>query len=581
MKNKILNYVVISFLCLIIFAGCSVVPSSTPDITPTPIEPTPTPYDVIDITVGFYDGSYIVRNLLMDALLESVSLKATFINISDVSDKTGIDMFIPRLTISTEADNRDHTDDYVRYYNNVGKQYGCIDWRDYLGSMPNYLSRFRDKDDFYAHFYLNMAGEYHFSYENSYDGKIYVLPQILEHTGAMHPVWTYNKAWFNKYNYDIPENMEELVDLLIAHKKDYPDSTPILPPQVIGYNNSAYTGVYPTLEDGIAAAYGVDLSFYKDYITGAEIKLSTNSLADILKYENGKMELNSLNKNYVKALDMIKKVQDNALVDAPSYSNVTQSITNTDDFAVTYYYNYSPYERYYPEGFMLDDNWCVFENQLTMTDSINVNTISGYNRVMANRPIAFLVKDQSDALGEEIERRLVEFVDWCASDKGILTLNYGIEGDHYTLDENGKIDDIKHKLSDTFDVTVSNPTIYDKYWVSEINQFLKEPSEEYKVLVKIEKALEGKNVNLMINPNSNLFRESYIIEKQIDEMTVKILEKQIAFYRDYMSGAKTADDYTAYVAELEGLGLNDFLAQIEGIYERAYESGKFIPDSLK
>ena len=217
MKNKLFKIMIISLLCLVVFAGCAVVPTPdatpevtptlTPDATPTPVPPTPTsspiPYgEVLDLNVclladrisDLYPVSYF-----SEILLEKFSLKIKIVSSVKEAD------FVYDTRASQQTDR-----DYI----NILEEYG--------DRMPHYKALFENND--------------------------------------MYHVWMYNEEWFEKNGYSIPGTMDELVSILVEHKKTHPDEKPIFEPKLKNgkslYNEFGLTRA----EIAIGLTYGIDMN---------------------------------------------------------------------------------------------------------------------------------------------------------------------------------------------------------------------------------------------------------------------------------------------------------------------------------
>jgi len=378
MKNRAFKFTIISVLCIIFFTACGVVqtPETTPTLTPiqTPTKPTPSPIpygEVLDLKIALtknfelYEYAYI-----NDVLLENFSLSVNYEVSMDEADL---------IAVSKDLDISEYLDEY-----------SLINLLDYADKMPNYISLFTDK-------------EYFIDFVNEDKGKMY-SPLKIEFSVDGCGLWMYNEQWFDKYNYDIPSDIEEMVELLIQHKKDYPDSKPIF---------TDYTSKKETTEkytDGTMSAFG--------------LSAKRNSSAD---------------DNYTKALEIADKMQENQLYTTEYSENIaicyTRALTNKNKAKI--------YDA---------EEWKVVSNQFSGKEKEAYIYWDTYSFGYASP--RFLIKDTGN--NQEVINRYIDYIDWCCTPEGIIATKYGKENVEYN--DNGEITRIKNYGNDFYNAlyTVNN-----------------------------------------------------------------------------------------------------------------------------
>ena len=525
MKNKLIKAILVLFLCIVMLTGCSVVPSSTLDITPTPIEPTPTPIpygEVIDVIIDTNDKKSFNWNIAQ-ILLEKFSIK--------LIEYTPSTIGAPDIVLHTNSGMEQYiTETELRY--EAGKDamdIGGINYLEYLNNMPNYSSLLYSKEVFYNLF------------KDTTDR--YSLPRTGKEP-IRYKLWLYNEKWFEKYNYSIPETMDDLVDLLIDHKTNVdPASQPIL---INTRNGKDSTIMDTSLSEGVFATYGID---YDEMIKKGSEGVYGYTMSD---------------PKVIEALDVLKKINDSSLA-GDLYLNYDDISTSDLSECAVFYDSYSIYKSTYIRDIKSEGlNWKIFETQLSYDGTPYVTCMDYFD---GGAPLLhdFIILESA---GNEVINRFIDYIDWCSTEEGVLASVFGTEGIDYKIGEDGKLTLLKEyiEIEPAAINVVSDEHILKilyKYGYTGYPYFL----ESY--ITNIAKEFV-ENTDISIISQHEL---SYPYTVARDEYKlVSNVSKQ--FFNDYINGTKFASDFNEYLTALDDAGLNELLQKTNDYYKDIYEKLK-------
>ncbi|MBE5817395.1 MAG: hypothetical protein E7315_06785 [Clostridiales bacterium] len=532
MKNKLIKAILVLFLCIVMLTGCSVVPSSTP--TPTPIEPTPTPIpygEVIDVVIETNDNIFFNWSIAQ-ILLERFSIRLIEYNPSTTSGPDVIVYAEDRRPSYNEGTDTDYSERYARrrWSQNNTNRFG-INYLERLKDMPNYSSLLYSKEAVYDLF------------PDGPEGMRYSLPLTGRETSAYY-LWLYNEKWFEKYNYSIPETMEELVDLLIDHKTNVdPSAQPIL---INKDGREERTMMDTALPHGVFATYGIDY------------------FNELKKVGEGEFNYSTSDPKVIKALDILKKINDNGLASDSclNYDNISTS--DLSECAV-FYNSYIEFSDYHIIKMKNDNlNWGVAETQFSYDGTPYV--VHGDINYASTALNYFTVNKYAK---KEIVNRLLDYIDWCSTEEGMFASYFGFEGTDYKIDENGKLVLLKERseISPAAMQVVSATHI-----LKVARKYGYTPSSYYPAI-----DADKNDIKILTQPEIK-----YASSPEGRDAYEKVVNVSEQFFNDYVNGTKTADDFSEYLADLESAGLSDFLKGAKDYYDELYEEFKdYLPDSLK
>jgi len=567
MKNKFLKFSIVLILCLVIFSGCVVVPSLTPEATPspTPLDPTPTPIpygEILDITVAC--PRFVSRgpNDKITESMEKILLEKFSLRITEYKDYCeGCDAELILYPYSLEIDSGDLDDfrkDIAWASANI---YNGIDYTEYFHKMPNYTSLFYNWEQFYSAY--NKESD---CYSLAVTGRAPLAADF----------WIYNKTWFRNTGNEVPKDINALVDMLIEYKKTNPEARPIfIPRQRDTENNSSK---YSDLVKGVFAAYGLDFS--------------QSMLTDAININNGELVFAADDPKITQALDTVKRIIDNGLVgdvgDEYYFSGNGLDYTMDiplNDFAVTYAGNNCSgngvwvfWNILYQKG-----NWIAVENQFSAvgdTPYLDTEYIISSNDYYGFSPSHIIIPNSAS---KEVIDRLIDYLDWCCTEEGILAHKLGIEGEDYVINKDSTITLLKDK-EDIEPAAFGLTTIYYEYavlskYVDIRSVFSDDENIQWRICDFIQKSFGS------AKPEAIYFEEMIDVFSEYEGKsdTSRAIKDVIkSFCEDYINGIKTAEDFEEYITDLEEAGLSDFLDGIKEYRNNLYEECKdSLPDTLK
>ncbi|MBE5817306.1 MAG: hypothetical protein E7315_06320 [Clostridiales bacterium] len=606
--HKIIG-LILSIVFILSLCGC-VSPTDKPDATPSS---TPKTYDdFIEITVGLPDR-YVDENgnLKTDGIINPYIYLADFSFNEILQKRFGLkikgftwwgnvgkyDMVfgLGRFSSGDAATTDESVIEANSRMERLINENNVVDISQYYHMMP-YYKEYIDKTGSTA---LFNSTKVHSIYRSDLMSaqlladslnKQYKIDLLPGYNGMY---WMYNEEWFTKYNYDIPQTLDELIALLLRHKAEYPQSKPI-----------GDSSEYAAIEKGIGASYGIRLN-YDGIFSSNDNKDNVLWREDAknLFYLDGEKVSFALNTDaYIKALDMLKSITEG-------------SLTASDDSYVLDHYKLEQMDCAvvftYPE--LLVDNsgetsWRLFDNGLPA---------EGY-KAIAYSETGLRYNSSSIMLcsrqGDECVERMISYIDWCMSNEGIMYAYFGVEGEDYTVLENGKIKMLKY-VDDN--ITPDLNPIKDGIFVSsalklmgsQLNNLcingdvsdalgmlngVNEKTRAYmaNILNKQGRNLEGVNYNIStlpvitqverIIPKTTVIDEKEysvnggIVYTDNEEMRISYcnLKKIVTdFLKGYMLGTKTTTDLEEYKNDIANAGLDNIIELLQNEYSKMSQWG--------
>lgn len=395
MMKKTLALLLIVVMALSVFAGCGGGNQLNVDnggvVAGDPIDGTDLKYDetfTIDYWVPDNTDLEMEGNYVDLTVEKTINAK---INITEYESRDQYETLIAQQKIPA-----------LTYANAkiFGPKYGpmgaYIDWNAYLDRLPNVKKILSDER--FVHDVANYTED---------DGSLYQLP--IPQTGyADVQGFLYRKDIFDKHDLKVPTNQEELLSVLRELKKLYPDSTPFVLRSLNGANmgglmsiaelfNGHYTGfgTYNTL-------FRLDANTDTYYLaqTSNQMREAVQFLHDL--YEEGLMHKSCLkmdtaqwteaftsNKSFI-GFDKMDRIA--AITMVGTQINPDFELAGAAPFGMG-------------------------------SDPKNTYTVSSTGG-------SFLV---SADLPEEDLEKVLQYIDWLYSEKGIELTNWGIEGESYEV----------------------------------------------------------------------------------------------------------------------------------------------------
>ncbi|MBE5816107.1 MAG: hypothetical protein E7315_00085 [Clostridiales bacterium] len=530
--------------------------------TPTPIEPTPTPIpygSVIEVTISNIEkiSTGVIQTLYSKfsiKLVQWTSLRGSKPDIYIHPGGTGGDAVV----LGSEEMYRD----YAR------SPYKSIRITDYLDDMPNYTSLFYSRDilEEMLHRDREASGTYNL-------GTTGYVPQPSS-------LWLYNRKWFEKYGYDVPDNIEELVDLLSDHKKNKdPDAELILD---INRGTDAQSTPKPILTQGVMAAYGIDMG----YARKSDDPTYDEDIYNMIDKVDGEFKLTATDPKIIKALDTLKRIYDEGLAGDSNINyndlwNDTVPPPDYSEYAAVYLPTGNTHSYYIKKNY---DGWEVFETQLSMDDTVYLYKAEPSGAGYKIFPAGFLI---TEGINQEIIDRLIDFIDWCCTDEGILAYYYGIEGEDYTIVDGTLYTDVEKENRKP----AALPMVSSKYAMAVLHKYNTPYEDNESIENKAIDAFADKNVQYMdsIHYSSIVVYDArygpYHVPTKYELLTDDgnvIAQIVRDFCADYVSGKKTAEDFDSYLQEIEDAGIDKFIQDVIKMIDESYEeNNEYVPEIFK
>lgn len=388
---------------------------------------------------------------------------------------------------------------------------------DHMDEMPNFKAWYEENQQ-YALTYL------------SADGGLYQFPQQgVEETERRG--WLYRADVFEELGLDTPTNKDELYDVLVKLKEAYPDSYPLAFRSFAGSMNQM---------NMLAPSWGtsyIDTTdnryFGYDYETGEWTFGPTSSeFKEMLEYYNKLYEEGLLLPNFL-TIDT-KGWQD---VMAAGDSFITLDYLSRIDF-----FNNSMRESD-PEFTM------AYLEPMSFNDEVG-NKFAYSAKVM----LGFVVSSQTKHLDE-----VLTYIDWMYSDEAKELLSWGRPGELYDEDAEGNrtwktYTTAAEMKQDTGFETFGFYQLYD--FGGEMATFTEECREATEL---------ARSFDLEQQPVLSYNEEEQAVVNTVGTNIKTYVDEQVS---KFLLGERSFDEWDAYVAEVEALGLDQLKAVHESSYAR-------------
>lgn len=282
-----------------------------------------------------------------------------------------------------------------------------LDLTPYLDRMPNFSKVLEEKPE------IN---------KNKIDGKLYGFPLVQKLAASQSgQVPVIRVDLLEKHNLEVPTTYEELYEVLKALKSEYPSSYP--------FASRAANGLSGTenLINPIAFGFG---SGYTN-VNGAKVYYDPHA---------GEYRFGPFSEAFKEAIAYLRKLYENNLLD-PDYTTATSQIWQEKlSSGQSFYYQDNT-------GFGVNFNKALQEKDPDAGfDLLPMLEGGDGNGVKRGELYQLDHLSESYAISADVKNpeRVVEFMDWLYSEEGVKLTSWGIESEHYTM-ENGEF-----KINDSF-----------------------------------------------------------------------------------------------------------------------------------
>jgi len=247
------------------------------------------------------------------------------------------------------------------------------------------------------------------------DGNIYCIPAATEASATF--VTIYRKDWLDKFGLEIPDTIDEYYEVADAVSNKDPDGDG----QKDTYAFSA-RGSLSTYFDHIFSAFGV--------------------LPQHFQEKDGKLVPGEIQPEAKEALKFLNKMYEAKMIDPEFTTNSSSRLkekVNSGMFGAWHYgayildtenvfNNHAPFVEQNPDAQLVAGPLLKGPN----------GTALGYRQ---DTSIRGWIKDAIMKDSKNLDA-VLRFVNYVASDEGVMLLNYGIEDEHYAVDANGVLRDL-------------------------------------------------------------------------------------------------------------------------------------------
>ncbi|MEK3888664.1 extracellular solute-binding protein [Bacillus sp. FSL K6-3431] len=350
----------------------------------------------------------------------------------------------------------------------------------------------------------------------SVDGKNYVIPSVRPLEGAS-SLPAVRKDWLDNLEMDVPESMDDLFEVLKSFTNDDPDGNG--KDDTIGYSARGFAWVYDTFTN-----------------SNGKWKLADGELIDA-----------TLEPGTKNALIWLQKVYDEGLM--PKDFAVMQQSQSEDlakggiagvssDTVEGIYRSTMEAEKIDPKADFLPLSWLMNDE-----GEKYVGQSKGYSFVYAI----------PKTVPEDKMKRILELMDYGASEEGFELACYGLEEIHFTVDENGFKTATEQALKDSV-AQASFGKIFersDPYLWAYRTGMPKEIFERNKGIIDERSKVSLSNLSIgIISETYNKYGTEF--EKKIEDLKVKVImgKEPIEAWDRFVNELKSDDNYQKIIEEM-------------------------------
>lgn len=244
------------------------------------------------------------------------------------------------------------------------------------------------------------------------DGHVYSINCCYSVNGGVDILLTYRKDWLDKLGFDIPETIDEYIAVADAVSNRDPDGDNQKNTFAMGGSDYRY-------HQHVFAAYGVFREYWLEYNGELVSGWVHPNMREALRtmrhlYEIGAIDPEWLTDDWNRT--KAKFVE--GVYGAMSYSRYIFDTNNTNDY-------YAPFKANNPDGELV---YALTPKGPGYSEDVNFRGLSPRGWV---RNGVYAGTKELDAV--------MRVIDWMSTEEGQMTNFYGIEGQHYIIDDNGVV----------------------------------------------------------------------------------------------------------------------------------------------
>lgn len=475
------------------------------------------PDDELTLVIGShpswpYDENWVVWKYFKEAIGGKININA--IPNSEIGTKVSIMMASP-----DSLPDLLHTD-YKLTADNYAAQGALVAIDDYTDIMPNYTSFWSSVPEEERQELLTMR--------KSADGKTY-YPQIYGMDRQKNVrAWLYRKDIFEKHDIKTPETLDELYVVAKKLKELYPDSYPIC----------MRTGLRNIKVIGSQWKPGFNYDVYYDF-------------------ENKKWSFGATEDVMIDIINYLKKLREEGLV-PPDYLTI-----NTKTWEELISTGRGLIMPEYQTRISFFHSAARTENPEFTLDAMmppRADSPAGQNKVAKYNvdPTGFVICNTNNK--KRIENS-IKVIDWFYSDEGSELMSWGREGETYEI-KDGKKQFILDNETDNVNLKYGFQTLGTYLRIDPEAADAVAPEEQRKTTDFILEYTEKKsNPATWVAMNDEEMRVKNDIGNAIITFTDEMLSK-------FLLGQEPLSKWDSFRAELEDMGLRQFLSAYESAYNR-------------
>lgn len=527
--HKILSLLCVAALLAGLLAGCSSASSGAPAPTPSSAAPASSdasgagepvsagplfdkPVTISMLTASHASWPFQEDWYVLDVIKEytNVDLEVTAVDTSGFAEKVNLTMSsgeLPDLIFLTENST-------VQQY---APQGAFVNILDYIDQMPHFKAWYEENQQYAANYM-------------SADGGLYQFPQKgVEETERRG--WLYRKDIFDAQNLEMPATKEEFYDVLVALKKAYPDSYPLAFRSFAGSMAQmnmllpSWGAYYLDTVDNRYFGYDYDTGEWKFGPTSPECK-------EMLEFFNKLYKEELLLPNFL-------------TIDTKGWQDV---MANSDSFITV---DYLSRIDFFNKAMRESEPDFSMAYMTPPAFSEDVGNKFAYS---AKVLLGLVVSSQTKHLDE-----VLAYVDWMYSDEGRDVLTWGRPGDLYDEAADGT------RTWKDFNTAAEMKQatgfeVFGFYQLYDFNGELSTFSPECRSATE-----EARKYDLPQLPVLAFNDEEQEVVNTVGTNIKTFVDEQIS---KFLIGERSLDEWDAYVAEVEALGLDQLKAVHESSYAR-------------
>lgn len=381
------------------------------------------------------------------------------------------------------------------------------DITDYLGDYPN-LKNYNS----------TLANN------SSFNGRTYGL---YRYKSSVNNCLLIRQDWLNNLGIEVPKSIDDLQSVLVAFKENDPDGD----------------GKDDTFGLGVIGANG------NDFANTFEQMSVYFGAANKWKLANDVLTPNYLQEEYRETLEFFKYLYDNEILD-PDFA-----LRGADD--VKNGFIDGKYGVILTDGSTAKEIEEAIEKEEKKVEDIVCTAVSlskdGEDHLLPQEGFSGIIMFPKKAVESEEElRKILSFFDKLNSEEGYKLLNYGIEGQDYSI-KNGEIEVIKS--DNTYDL-LSFAGLSSNW-----NQYKFNSTSDGKLMKELRRQIDEAKDNEVENPTECLRIEDVIADEATFQSKIEQLKAR------YIFGTISKDEYNVGIEDLLNKEANKYIDEVNEDYQ--------------